>query len=554
MLNTERTRLLVLGVIAVLFLLLRIPGTGLPLHQDEYKWPLIANPATAGGMSVPHPPLGEFFYREAGKVVGYDVHFRYVPLAFGFANLFLLWYWLRLRAGETAALWGAALFTLSYFSILASLMVDTDGQILPFFLLLLLLGYERARTDAGWWALVALAALGGFLVKASFVLAIGAVAADVLWTRREQLMTRAMLRYVGYALALGAILALALVISAKVFSFFDLAASIRYWSHFASFRHNWFQTAIQAVKAALYLSPLLVLMPLCATRQDLEKVRPLVFFTIFGLFFYLILFDFSVGALDRYLQFLIVPLVSLAAVILARMFPRLATVRPHAILAGSVLALGICALQLEPQAVPALYPKSAWLGRIASLRWEFLYPFSGGSGPLTFYVSFAFLGLTWIAAVFLVGAGLLRRAWLPIAIAMLVPLSLAYNATFTEEYLVGGINGFAPGLVERAAAFIANDPSIQRVVVYNDNGGAEVQATGKYEKRLYTTPDFGDWPLKAATMNAFKGHYLIVDAPPVDSQSFFARYFATCVPVYQDADRYMHATVLDCRQAPPVVL
>jgi hypothetical protein len=83
---------------------------------------------------------------------------------------------------------------------------------------------------------------------------------------------------------------------------------------------------------------------------------------------------------------------------------------------------------------------------------------------------------------------------------------------------------------------------------------AEVQATGKYEKRLYTTPDFGDWQQKAQTMNAFKGHYLVIDAPPVDPASFFAKYFATCVPVYQDADKYMHATLYDCRKAPPIVL
>jgi hypothetical protein len=217
------------------------------------------------------------------------------------------------------------------------------------------------------------------------------------------------------------------------------------------------------------------------------------------------------------------------------------------------MALGVFALQFAPQAVPALYPKSEWLGRIASLRWEFLYPFSGGSGPLTFYVSFAFLGLSWLLAGLLVAVGLSRRNWTASVIAILLPLSFVYNATFTEEYLFGGINGFAPGLVERAADFIAHDAVIQRVVVYNDNGGAEIQQTGKYEKRLYTSPDF-DWAQKAQTMNSFKGHYLIIDAPPIDPQSFFARYFATCIPVYQDADRYMHATVLDCRQAPPVVL
>lgn len=548
-----RNTFLAVSAIAILFLVLRLPGVSLPLHQDEYKWPQIVDPATAGDTSIPHPPLSEFIYREAGKIVGYDVHFRLVPLTFGLVNLFLLWYWLRLRAGGRAALWGALLFSVSYFSILASLMVDTDGQILPFFLLLLLIGYEHAEIDARFWGLVALAALAGFLVKASFVLAIAAIAADMLWERRESIFTRAMLRYAAYALGVVGVLALSLVISARLFSFFDLAGSLRYWAHFASFHHNWFQIAIQAIKGALYLSPFLVFAPLLASREEYGTVRPLVFFSIFGLFFYLILFDFSIGALDRYLQFLIVPLVSLSAVMLGRTFSGTLRSYTRALLVGGVLALGIFALQFEPQAVPALYPKSAWLGRIASLHWDFLYPFSGGSGPLTFYVSFAFIALSWLVAAAIIVGAFVRPGFRATALALLIPLSLVYNGTFAEEYLFGKINGFAPGLVERAAAFIAADPSVQRVVVYNDNGGAEIQATGKYEKRLYTSPDF-DWGAKASAMNAFKGHYLVVDAPPIDPESFFAKYFATCVTAYQDTDRMMHATLYDCRKAPPIVL
>lgn len=543
-----------LAACAVLFLALRLPGTGLPLHQDEYKWPLIANPATNTGTNVPHPPLGEFIYRTAGKVVGYDVHFRFVPLVFGLLNLCLLWYWLWVRGGNRAALWGVFLFSVSYFSILASLMVDTDGAIMPFFLLLTLIAYEHAKVDRRWWGVVALASVLGFLVKTSFILVIGAVAADMLWQRREHIFTRAMFRYALYGLGVLGLLALALVIASRVFPFFDLANSLQYWGHFASLHHNWFQVAIQAVKAALYLSPLLVLLPFVASAEDYSAVRPLVFFTVFGLFFYLVLFDFSVGALDRYLQFLVIPLVSLAAVVLSRILTGRLRENRYILIVGGVAALGIFAVQFAPHAVPALYPKSAWLGRIASLHLTFLYPFSGGSGPLTFYLSFLFLAVSWIVAGALILLSRIRRRWTSAILALLLPMAFGYNAAFAEEYLYGNINGFAPGLVYRAATFIANDPDVQHVVVYNDNGGAEVQATGKYEKRLYTTPDFGDWQQKAQTMNAFKGHYLVIDAPPVDPASFFAKYFATCVPVYQDADKYMHATLYDCRKAPPIVL
>lgn len=542
---------MLLTLVTIAFLALRVPGLELPLHQDEYKWPMIVNPATNYGTNIPHPPLSQFIYQTGGAIVGYDVHLRMVPLFFGLLNLLLLFVWLRMRAGERAALWGATLFALSFYSILASLMVDTDGQVMPFFLLLALIASERARTDARWWALVALSCVAGFLVKTSFILAIGALAADWLWERRELLKTRVALQYAGTAFLLVGALAFVLLVVQYVFPFFDLATSLSYWKHFISADHNWFQVAIQVVKAAFYLSPLFVLLPLWGTRDIFERVRPLVFFTVFGLLFYLVIFDFSVGALDRYLQFLVIPLVSFAAVYLAQSVD-VARYRVLA-LVGCIAALGLVALQFVPHTVPSLYPKAAWIGRILSLQWDMLYPFSGGSGPLTFYVSFLVIGASWLFSAGIIALGWWRRALRPALLLVLLPVTFVYSAIFSEEYLMGKVNGYAPGLVARAAAHIAADASITRVVVYNDNGGDEVRRTGKYEKRLYTSPDF-DWRDKTQTMNEFRGHYLVVDAPPIDPASIFAKHFATCIPVYQDSDRYMHATIYDCRQAPPLVL
>ena len=124
-----------LFLLVLIFLAIRLPGTSLPLHQDEYKWPLIVNPANIGG-DIPHPPLSEFIYKSAGALVGYNVHFRFIPLLFATLNLTLFYFVLKKRFGKYVAFVGAILFTLSYFSILASLMVDTDGAIMPFFFLL----------------------------------------------------------------------------------------------------------------------------------------------------------------------------------------------------------------------------------------------------------------------------------------------------------------------------------------------------------------------------------------------------------------------------------
>jgi hypothetical protein len=40
----EKKEYLLIGLLVAFFILIRLPGTDLPLHQDEYKWPLIVNP------------------------------------------------------------------------------------------------------------------------------------------------------------------------------------------------------------------------------------------------------------------------------------------------------------------------------------------------------------------------------------------------------------------------------------------------------------------------------------------------------------------------------
>ena len=177
---------IVVCALVLAFVALRIPGVALPLHQDEYKWPQIVNPAHPSETEIPHPPLSQFIYQTAGEIVGYDVHFRYVPLFFGTLNLLLLYAFLRRRFDTTVAFVGASLFVVSFYSILASLMVDTDGQILPFFFLLALLEYDRFRgttvfKERVFWAvLMILACVSGFFVKVSFILVIGALLADLV--------------------------------------------------------------------------------------------------------------------------------------------------------------------------------------------------------------------------------------------------------------------------------------------------------------------------------------------------------------------------------------
>src|SRR3989344_4279374 len=387
--------------LALLFAFIRLPAINFSLHQDEYKWPAVVNPTYVSEIEIPHPPLGELIYQTAGRVVGFNVHFRFVPLFFGTMNLLLLYYLVRFVYGRREAVIASLIWIFSYFSVLASLMVDTDGEIMPFFFLLALIAYFKSRQVTEkekykWLLLLVVSCVMGVFIKLSFLLAIAALLADFLWSKKDGINKKDILRYIvrlGFAvIGLGALF----VLSSKVFPFFNLSQSFAYWEHFGRFNRNWFQTAIQCVKVLLYASPILVLIPLFGVRLVFQKSKVFAFFLIFAFLFYIVLFDFSIGALDRYLQLVILPLTIMSSIIVSHVFEVKSRYSKKFLIFGIAVAVGLVILQFLPHYVPSLHPKAEWISRIVGLRWNFLYPFSGGSGPLGFYVSFLFMAIVWI--------------------------------------------------------------------------------------------------------------------------------------------------------------
>ncbi len=564
-------------ILTVLFVAFRFGGTGLPLHQDEYKWPLSVNPNIHSDVFIPHPPIGEIIYRTAGYVVGFNTNFRFVPLFFGTLNLLLLYYFLRFVYDRRVATIAGCIWIFSYFSVLASLMVDTDGEILPFFFLLSLIGYYKIRVNQSlsfsaadyvekgnklwWWVLLIGSCILGFLVKVSFLIVIASFAFDFLWSQKHKLSRGQILKYVGYTVLSVVTLAVILVIMKFIFPFFNLSASVSYWEHFAVGRRDWFQTFIQCIKALLYSSPLLIIVPLFGflppwrgeMKEKFSRLKVFLFFLVIAFIFYIVLFDFSIGALDRYLQLLILPLTVFSALVVSSLLQNTEKRKTEIFLSGSVGALILVFLQFLPHFVPPLHPKSEWIGRIVSLHWNFVYPFSGGSGPLGFYISFLFIASAWAISA---GALLLSKIFSKInprfpvlALIFIIPIAFVYNFVFIEEYLVGRWNGYAPRLLAHAVEFIANNPDIQKVTVYNDNGGNEIQAVGKYRKRLYVDPKF-DFNEKIKSLNMYKEHYFVLDVPRLDPTSVYVKFFDSCKIVYKEVDKKMSAIVYDCRNAP----
>ncbi len=550
----KKSSLIFLSVL-VIFVLLHLFGVNLPLHQDEYKWVMYSHPEIIPPGTVPHPPLTEFIYTKIAPIFG-DGGFRFVPFIFGGVNLFLLYYLLNFLFNKKTAQIGIIVFTFSFFSLLSTLMVDVDGAVMPFFFLLLAIGYYRWK-DSGfvfqksnyhWFAFILIGAIGGFLIKVSFLLPIIAVFLDFLIEKKVFSDRNKILKYAGFGFMGLVILGLILVFSKFIFPFFNLSYAIGYWKHFIVLDRGWFQTGIQCVKAVLYTSPILLFLPLFMGRANFQRTRVFSIFLVVSFVFYIVLFDFSIGALDRYLQLLIIPLTVFASSVLSNVDFKEKRSKEFLFL-GTVFALLFLLLQSLPHFVPPLHPKAEWIGRILSLRWNFVYPFSGGSGPLGFYVSFLFMALSWIVSIIAIVFAFWKEKLRNLIIIFIIPIGIVYNLTFIEEYLFGLYNGHAPQLVFSAVDYMKNNPEVKMVTVYNDNGGNEVQAIGKYRKRLYIDPKF-DLKEKVDNLNKYKEHYFVLDVPRIDQATAYQKYFDSCSVVYEKYDRKMSAKLYDCTKAP----
>lgn len=546
----KKKEFLWLTFFAVLFVFLHIPGLDQPYHQDEYKWPMIVNPALTEPGGIPHPPVGEFIYRQAGQIIGYD-NFRIVPFVFGLLNLFLLFYLSKTIFNLKTAFWVIGLFTVSFYSLLASLMVDTDGAIMPFFFLLSVVAYYKLRIDSfslskqnyKWLALLVVSIIFGFLVKVSFFLVPASLALDFSIYKKVFSDKKLLLKYLLFGLGVAIFFVAVLFLAKIVFPFFDISKALKYWKHFANFNNRgWGQTFIQFIKAIFYLSPLLIFTPFLINKEIVKNTRPLIIFIAFGLIFYILLFDFSIGALDRYFQFLIIPLSVISGAVLSKYIE---CKKDYKMIYPLVISGIIFLIQFANHFVPSLHPKSEWIDRVISLKWNFLYPFSGGSGPLGFYISFAFIGLFWVFSFIMFLIFLKNRNLKNYVLSGLMIFGLFYNAIFIEEYLFGKINGYAPALVRDSVEFIKNNPDIKKVVVYNDNGGDEIRKTGKYFRRMYATPQFEREYKKI--LSDFNGHILFINIPQLNNDSFYYQYFSTCKSIYYDSHRYIKSQILDCK-------
>lgn len=539
-------RLACLGLL-FLFVLVRLPGLSSPYQQDEFKTAVVAETSLAAASTfLSHPPLTAIFLRADAVIFG-GTHMRVLPLLFGLVSALLLFLVVRRRFDDTAALFALGAYSIAFYGVWASLMVDTDGAILPTFFLVAVYAYDCLRVSVGrqrvlWGSLLVAALVAGLLTKLSFILVVGALLVDSALSYRHT-VTRRQLWYavaslVGFV-ALAGLAFLTLHLLNPDFQAAEMFAHARSYVRFSG--RNYTQVAVEGIKALLYLSPLLIAPLFLGTRELFGRARVFVIYLALGAFFYFVLFDFSRGALDKYLMYAIVPLAVLAGAIGARYLAR----PPSRLLlaGGALVAFFLLILNFLPQEAMGLYPKSAWFARFFMLDWTFLTPFNGGSGPAGFYVSFLFIAACFGVAFGAIALALARPALAHSALWFLLVAGISYNGIFFEEFSWGGMNGSVAGVLDSSLAFITTLDPATRVLTYNDIGAYELRHAGYYAGRFYAAPQFETahrvlFPAHAAA----DGVFFVVGIPPL-YKGFYTDYLKECSILFTTHSRAISGTV-----------
>lgn len=526
----SKTRMILIGLL-VLFIAVRVPGLSVPYQQDEFKTAIATETSlSAASTFLTHPPLTALLYRADALVFGGE-NMRLMPLLFGLISAILLFLVVRKRFDERTALWSVFLYSISFYGIWASLMLDTDGAILPTLFLAAIYCYDRAMSDSKklkrWIFLLILVLITGLLVKLSFILVVGVLIADFLFEKRKEL-TVAHIAYIGVAGVAFAILTGVAFIIVKflnpAFTIDGMITHVMYYVH--SSGRNYLQIIVEGIKAVFYLSPLLIAPLVFISKDVIKRTSPFIWYLALGFVFYFVLFDFSHGALDKYLMFTIVPLCVISGDILSKLFTSF-SLRDNSryIVAGTILLVALIALSFTSPEVVPLYPKTEWFSRVIHWNWNMLLAFNGGSGPVGFYVSFLVIVCSFILSGIFAFAGRIRKSLLGLTAILIVCTGIAYNATFIEEFSFGKIYGNTAEALNPALAYIATSNDIKSITTYNDIGAYELKHMGKYTGRFYAAPQFESIQSESFPENGRS--FLVVNIPPL-YDGFYTDFFNSC--------------------------
>lgn len=531
-----------LWLLVFLFIATRFFGLDQLYHQDEYRWVTQVYTAEFGRVDSPHPPVMQSLLSLGGKLFGYD-NLRVVPFFFGILNLLLIYVLaLRITGSRKIAYIASGFYIINVYSLIAGVMIDIDGTLLPFLILLAYLFYLKAFKDGNKKFILplALVMLAGFLTKLSYILFAGALAVEYLWALYDEGKFRNQFKKAFWLLGVSGVLIAGLyILYGKADPRFAEYATNFKFLNFSS--RAYFELFLRMFKFFIWLSPLLFLPMVYGLfkKEIFRRYRIWYVYALFNFLFYLVIFDFARLPIERYFMFIIAPAVLISADVIYSLLPKL-NKKYFVFGALGFLLVLVLSLYVAYEAMP-LNPKEAYIDKIKNLDFNFLIPLTGGSGPIGFYGSAWFILLAWLLCA--VGLFFYKNK---LAVSLFLIFGVGYNIFLSTENLTGAAYGSVNDITKKSVDYVVNNQEIKDVVTYYDAGVYYLKLADKYTGRFYTAPS-RDYSQR---LKNHRGHYMIVDFPAIRKDSSYWQLISRCRLDKKFTDKYVNSYIFDCRSLP----
>jgi len=542
----ERRKYL-LGVI-LLAILLRLFVVPQVIFGDEFGFlenvrlmgPYGLNPITVSSLLVP------WVHWVEAKLFGLNpITLRFGSLFFSLLTLLLIYDLSRRMRGRKAALASAFLYATSAYAIFNSMLVDSEGAHITFFITLsVYLFYRFVHEGKSRWLILCALAVGlsvlvkqtGFIVLPIFFL--------YEWHLKKDFIKAA-----KHAAIIG-------IVGALFFSGYFLLSIMAHEPAFQLGAHHTFMrltqplinlklSIIQHFLAFIWLGPLFLALIFIAFRDWKKHALPSIWAALVFFVFTFVYLD-ATKPIDRYFGLLMPPLCMIGGSWIARQ----KLLKRALVLSFAISAVVFLAANNLPGDYLPFYPKEAYVDKVLGLDFSFMLPIAGGSGPIGFYLNAAFVVVGFALAGLLFVISQIRRQNKKLIMAFL-GCAFAFNIVLMSEHLWSVSNPDLDAINKEAISFARQNELRQPLFVFRNPSYRyylEDAYGGRY--RNITILDYYVFERIniAETIQKQQPTVIVIDFPRINRESDFWKAVADCRPLRSFDDKGQTAGyVFDCK-------
>ncbi|HLD85110.1 MAG TPA: glycosyltransferase family 39 protein [archaeon] len=442
-------------IIILAALIIRLAGTNTILFFEEAEWAMFSEDHTFTNLGLtfvlkagppvlwPHPPLAPILFKLATLQGATTAALRMVPLVFGMATIILMYFMTKRFYSKKTALITSGLMAIGYWHLLASLVVDIDGGILTFFLMLIsymLLLYDD--TGKNRYLLICGIAFGiSLLSKYSVFLMLPVIFAYFVLRKNDASLKQKVLT------ALKVVITISLI-GLVVFSVFPIASVIigKPEVFMYSVEHSGGYTRFEPTLRPLMVmfafgTPLFILLSIAALRNWRHNKN--LFFLLF-VFYFIFMYSFLLGSIgtestyEKYLMIIIPSMSLLAGDFISRIHFSKKYIKLFVFLTvistAAIILMNLPAAEYIDHSVPEYQRRAISAFSSGSLsEWNFNLPLMGNVQP-GFWINFYSLAITSIVSFLLFVLYFVKRSRMIFIIFLAVVISV--NIFYIQEFLI----------------------------------------------------------------------------------------------------------------------